>query len=102
MSDNSAQAYWKSNIKIVLSLLVVWFLVSFGCGILFVDALDTIRIGGFKLGFWIAQQGSIFVFVILIFVYIHLMDKLDDRYNIETSKANPGTGSSQGKQEDSQ
>jgi putative solute:sodium symporter small subunit len=86
MSDNSAHAYWKSNIKIVLSLLVVWFFISFGCGILFVDALDTIRIGGFKLGFWIAQQGSILVFVVLIFVYIHLMDKLDDKYNLESSK----------------
>lgn len=82
MSENRASEYWKSNIRIVLSLLAVWFFISFGCGILFVDALDTIRIGGFKLGFWIAQQGSIFVFVILIFVYIYLMDKLDDRYNV--------------------
>lgn len=81
MSDHSANAYWKSNIKIVLSLLSVWFLISFGCGILFVDALDTIRFGGFKLGFWIAQQGSILVFVVLIYVYIYLMDKLDDEYN---------------------
>ena len=86
MSDNSAHSYWKSNIKIVSSLLVVWFFISFGCGILFVDALDTIRFGGFKLGFWIAQQGAIFVFVILIFVYIHLMDKLDDKYNAESSR----------------
>ncbi len=83
MPENRAHEYWKSNIRIVLSLLAVWFFISFGCGILFVDALDTIRIGGFKLGFWIAQQGSIFVFVILIFVYIHLMDKLDDRYNVD-------------------
>ena len=85
MSDNSAHSYWKSNIKLVLSLLSVWFIVSFGCGILFVDALDTIRFGGFKLGFWMAQQGSIYVFVALIFVYIHFMDKLDDRYNLESS-----------------
>ena len=82
MSDNSARDYWKSNIRIVLSLLSIWFVVSFGAGILFVDALDTIRIGGFKLGFWMAQQGAIFVFVILIYIYIHLMDKLDDRYNV--------------------
>lgn len=81
MAHNSANEYWKSNLKIVASLLSVWFLVSFGCGILFVDALDTIRIGGFKLGFWMAQQGSIITFVILIYVYIHLMDKLDARYN---------------------
>ena len=87
MSDSNAQAYWKSNIKIVLSLLSVWFFISFGCGILFVDALDTIRFGGFKLGFWIALQGSIFVFVALIYAYIYLMDKLDARYNLEQSHA---------------
>ncbi len=86
MADKHAEAYWKSNIKIVSSLLVVWFLISFGCGILLVDALDTIRMGGFKLGFWIAQQGAIFVFVILIFVYINLMDKLDDHYEAETGR----------------
>ncbi|MDP6414979.1 MAG: DUF4212 domain-containing protein [Gammaproteobacteria bacterium] len=102
MSDSSAHAYWKSNIKIVMSLLVVWFLISFGCGILFVDALDTIRIGGFKLGFWIAQQGSIFVFVVLIFVYIHLMDRLDDRYNVESSKTESPGAESEGELEDSQ
>ncbi|GAB5498091.1 MAG: DUF4212 domain-containing protein [Pseudohongiellaceae bacterium] len=85
MSSHRAQEYWKANIRIVTSLLVVWFVVSFGCGILFVDALDTIRIGGFKLGFWMAQQGSIFVFVILIYVYIRLMDRLDDRYNVESN-----------------
>ncbi|NKB34130.1 MAG: DUF4212 domain-containing protein [Pseudomonadales bacterium] len=88
MSDNSAQSYWKSNIKIVLSLLAVWFFISFGCGILLVDFLDNFRIGGFKLGFWIAQQGAILVFVVLIFVYIYLMDKLDDKYNLETSNSN--------------
>ncbi|MDD9890280.1 MAG: DUF4212 domain-containing protein [Gammaproteobacteria bacterium] len=88
MSDNSAQSYWKSNIRIVLSLLAVWFFISFGCGILFVDALDNIRFGGFKLGFWIAQQGAIFVFVVLIFVYIYLMDKLDDKYNLENAEEN--------------
>lgn len=82
MSDNKAHQYWKSNIKIVLSLLSVWFFISFVCGILLVDVLDTVRIGGFKLGFWIAQQGAIFVFVILIYVYIYLMDKLDDKYNL--------------------
>ena len=88
MSDSSVQSYWKSNIRIVLSLLAVWFFISFGCGILFVDLLDNFRIGGFKLGFWIAQQGAILVFVALIYVYIHLMDKLDDKYNLESSKDN--------------
>ena len=89
MSDKNAHQYWRSNIRIVLSLLSVWFFISFVCGILIVDALDEIRFGGFKLGFWIAQQGSIFVFVILVFAYIHLMDKLDDRYklNQEQDKA---------------
>ena len=85
MSDSSANSYWKANIRLVLSLLSVWFIISFGCGILFVDALDTIRFGGFKLGFWIAQQGSIFVFVALILIYIRAMDKLDAKYNLESS-----------------
>jgi putative solute:sodium symporter small subunit len=93
MTDNRAHEYWKSNIKIVLSLLSVWFFISFVCGILLVDFLDNFRIGGFKLGFWIAQQGSIFVFVVLIFVYIHLMDKLDDRYNLNEGK--PGHASTE-------
>jgi putative solute:sodium symporter small subunit len=80
MADNSAQSYWKSNLLIVVSLLAVWFFISFVCGILLVDFLDRFRFAGFKLGFWIAQQGSIYVFVVLIFVYIYLMDKLDTRY----------------------
>jgi putative solute:sodium symporter small subunit len=82
MSDKNAHEYWKSNIRIVLSLLAVWFFISFVCGILLVDVLDSIRFGGFKLGFWIAQQGAIFVFVALIYAYIYLMDKLDDKYNL--------------------
>ena len=82
MSDKNAHEYWKSNIRIVLSLLAVWFFISFVCGILLVDVLDSIRFGGFKLGFWIAQQGAILVFVALIYVYIYLMDKLDDKYNL--------------------
>jgi len=84
MSDSNARAYWKANLTIVLCLLAVWFFISFVCGILLVDVLDNIRFGGFKLGFWIAQQGAIFVFVILIFVYIKLMDKLDEKYNLES------------------
>ena len=85
MSD-SAHNYWKSNIKIVSLLLSIWFFISFGCGILFVDFLDQFRLGGFKLGFWIAQQGSIFVFVVLIYAYIYLMDKLDKEYNLQSSQ----------------
>ena len=95
MSDSSANSYWKANIRLVLSLLFVWFFISFGCGILFVDALDNIRFGGFKLGFWIAQQGSIYVFVALIIVYIRAMDKLDSKYNLETSDAASKAGDSQ-------
>ena len=85
MSDANANSYWKSNIKLVLSLMAVWFFISFGCGILLVDVLDNFRFGGFKLGFWIAQQGSIFVFVALIYIYIHQMDKLDKKYNTSSS-----------------
>ena len=77
---NKNQSYWKSNLKVVLSLLLVWFIASYGFGIIFSNFIDQIKIGGFKLGFWFAQQGSIFVFVILIFVYVWLMKKLDKKY----------------------
>ncbi|MCP5207155.1 MAG: DUF4212 domain-containing protein [Hahellaceae bacterium] len=75
------EAYWKENLKILAILLTIWFAVSFGAGILFVDALDTIKVGGFPLGFWFAQQGSIYTFVILIFVYVWLMNRLDRKYD---------------------
>ncbi|MET7030507.1 DUF4212 domain-containing protein [Sediminicola luteus] len=75
-----AKAYWKENLRYLLLLLSIWFLVSYGAGILFKDALDEIKLGGFKLGFWFAQQGSIYVFVILIFIYVRLMNKLDKKY----------------------
>ena len=81
--SNTAQQYWKTNLKYLAVLLAIWFVVSFGCGILFVDELDTIRIGGFKLGFWFAQQGSIYVFVLLIFVYVFLMNRLDKKHNVD-------------------
>tara|TARA_B100001027_G_scaffold178789_1_gene130130 strand:+ start:157 stop:423 length:267 start_codon:yes stop_codon:yes gene_type:complete len=77
---SSSTNYWKTNLKYLIILLSIWFTVSFGFGILLVDELNSIRMGGFKLGFWFAQQGSIFVFVILIFVYIKLMNKLDNQY----------------------
>ena len=77
------QAYWKKNISYVLGLLFVWFLVSYGFGILFVKQLNEIRLGGFKLGFWFAQQGSIYVFVVLIFVYVRLMNKLDKEFDVD-------------------
>ena len=72
--------YWRTNLSYLAILLVAWFLVSFGLGILWVDEMNTIKIGGFKLGFWFAQQGSIYAFVIIIFIYIHLMNKLDKKY----------------------
>jgi putative solute:sodium symporter small subunit len=73
--------YWKKNIRYIKILLSLLFIVSFGCGILFVEQLNTIQIGGFKLGFWFAQQGSIFGFVVIIFTYIYLMNKLDQTQN---------------------
>lgn len=81
-----AHKYWKENVRYLIILLSVWFAVSYGAGILFRDALNTIRIGGFKLGFWFAQQGAIIVFVILIFVYVYLMNKLDKKYGYDKDK----------------
>ena len=72
--------YWRANLKILIILLSIWFLVSFGFGIIFSDSLDQYQIGGFKLGFWFAQQGSIYLFVVLIFIYVYLMNKLDKKY----------------------
>lgn len=82
MTPEKRQAYWKRNLRTMLTLLVVWFVVSFGFGILFHQALNSIRIGGFQLGFWFAQQGSIYVFVILIFVYVGIMNKLDREFDV--------------------
>ncbi|HIA92865.1 MAG TPA: DUF4212 domain-containing protein [Gammaproteobacteria bacterium] len=79
--NNQIDTYWQANIRLVLGLLSIWFLVSFGCGILFVDFLDQFKFFGFNLGFWFAQQGSIYVFVILIFVYIHRIKKLEQIFN---------------------
>ena len=80
MNKIKSTAYWKKNLKYLVILLSIWFSVSFGFGILLVDELNQIQFFGFKLGFWFAQQGSIYVFVILIFVYIYLMNKLDKNY----------------------
>ena len=76
-------SYWKTNLKIVSCLLLVWFLVSFGFGILLSDWLDLIKIRGFKLGFWFAQQGSIYVFLVLIFFYAHRMAKIDKKHDVD-------------------
>lgn len=78
-----ARAYWRANLRLVGALLAVWFVVSYGCGILFVDLLNRIPLGGFKLGFFFAQQGAIYVFVALIFFYVHRMNRLDREYGVD-------------------
>lgn len=85
-SSSNAQAYWKENIRIVLLLLAIWFVVSYGMGVLFTDTLDRIQFFGFRLGFWMAQQGSIFCFVILIFTYVYKMNKLDHKYGVDEDR----------------
>lgn len=83
MDATKAQAYWKENISTILKLLVIWFIVSLGCGVLFINQLNTIEISGVKLGFWFAQQGAIYAFVILIFVYVSKMKKIDEKYGVD-------------------
>ena len=80
--EDAARGYWKENLRFMLMLLVIWFVVSFGAGILFVDELDTLRFFGFPLGFWFAQQGSIYTFVALIWVYVWKMNRLDRKYDV--------------------
>jgi putative solute:sodium symporter small subunit len=77
------KAYWRKNITYVGILLLIWFLSSYGAGILFAGSLNEIRIGGFKLGFWFAQQGSMYIFIGIIFVYVWLMSKLDKEYDVD-------------------
>lgn len=77
------KAYWKTNLRYLLILLTIWFIVSYGFGVLLVNQLNLINFGGFKLGFWFAQQGSIFTFVVLIFIYVRLMNKLDRKYEVD-------------------
>ncbi|MDQ3536219.1 MAG: DUF4212 domain-containing protein [Bacteroidota bacterium] len=83
MKNNSMQKYWKKNLQYLSFLLFIWFIVSFGAGILFAEELNSIKLGGFKLGFWFAQQGSIYVFVVLIFVYVYLMNRLDKKFDVD-------------------
>lgn len=82
-SEEDKKAYWRENITLVLSLLAIWFAASFGAGILLVDLLNEIRFFGFKLGFWFAQQGAIFTFLVLIIVYIKKMAALDEKYGVD-------------------
>ncbi|TRX58083.1 DUF4212 domain-containing protein [Thalassomonas sp. M1454] len=80
--ENNAN-YWRENLRLILICLVIWFVVSFGFGLLLVEPLNEIRLGGYKLGFWFAQQGSIYTFVALVFWYSSQMNKLDKKYNVE-------------------
>ncbi|MCB2183162.1 MAG: DUF4212 domain-containing protein [Desulfobulbaceae bacterium] len=82
MSKKDLSQYWKKNLTIMIWLLIVWAIVSYGCSILFVEQLNRIKIGGFPLGFWFAQQGAIYVFVVLIFIYFFLMERLDKEYDV--------------------
>ena len=83
MSDqNNRQAYWKANLRLVAFCLCIWFVVSYLFGIILVDQLNAISFGGYKLGFWFAQQGSMYIFVILIFFYASRMNKLDKKHDV--------------------
>ena len=81
-SESNATAYWNANVRLLLGCLVVWFIASYGFGIILVEPLNAIQIGGYKLGFWFAQQGSIYVFLILIAFYAHRMNFLDRLYDV--------------------
>ncbi len=82
LNEQQAQEYWRRNLSLMIKLLVIWFVVSYGCGILLVDVLNQVQIGGYKLGFWFAQQGSIYVFVVLIFYYANRMAALDKEFDV--------------------
>ena len=83
MTEEQAKAYWKRNVSLMVKLMVIWFIVSYGCGIMFFEQLNQIQLGGYKLGFWFAQQGSIYVFVGLIFYYARCMAALDREFGVE-------------------
>ncbi|CAM4047698.1 MULTISPECIES: DUF4212 domain-containing protein [Vibrio] len=82
-NEERAKAYWSKNVRLMISLMVIWFVVSFGCGILFVDELNQFQLGGYKLGFWFAQQGSIYCFLGIIFYYAWKMRRIDREFNVE-------------------
>ncbi len=82
MTPENRAAYWKANVRLLITLLVIWFLVSYGAGILFSGPLNAISLGGYKLGFWFAQQGSMYIFLVLIFVYALRMNQLDKKFGV--------------------
>ena len=81
--EKDYKGYWKKNLQYLSILLSVWFTVSYGFGILLAPYLNNFKMGGFKLGFWFAQQGSIYVFVVLIFIYVYLMNRLDKKFGVD-------------------
>ena len=83
LTEHQARDYWRRNLSLVIRLLVIWFVVSYGCGILLFDVLNQVQLGGYKLGFWFAQQGSIYVFIIIIFYYTRKMAALDREFNVD-------------------
>ncbi len=83
MESDRRKEYWRRNLRYLAILLTIWFVVSYGCGILLADYLNQFKIGGFPLGFWFAQQGAIYVFVVLIFVYVWLMNRLDKTFEVD-------------------
>ncbi|MBD3615221.1 MAG: DUF4212 domain-containing protein [Gracilimonas sp.] len=83
MLERDLKGYWKKNLKYLGILLSIWFTVSYGFGILLAPVLNEIQVGGFKLGFWFAQQGAIYTFVVLIFAYVYLMNKLDREFKVQ-------------------
>ena len=82
MKEENARAYWAANLRLIFTYVAIWFVVSYGCGILLVDELNQIQFFGFKLGFWFAQQGAIYVFLALIIKYAHSMNKLDRKFDV--------------------
>ena len=84
--EKNKKAYWKANLKYLLILLSIWFFASYGLGIIWAEKLNEFYLGGFPLGFWFAQQGSIYVFVILIFVYVRLMNRLDKKFDLDEKR----------------
>ena len=82
MKEENARAYWAANLRLIFTYVAIWFVVSYGCGILLVDERNQIQVFGFKLGFWFAQQGAIYVFLVLIIKYAHSMNKLDRKFDV--------------------
>ena len=86
MHRENRMAYWRANLRLVGICLAIWFLCSYGFGVLLVEPLNRVRIGGFRLGFWFAQQGAIYTFVVLIFVYVYLMNRLDRTFDVDETE----------------